>query len=75
MTSPETTSSTRRFCCRPAAVPLDATGLSLPNPTAVIFPTCNPCLYQEVAHGIAAVLRQLQTVFVATDAVGVPLQF
>lgn len=35
MGSPETTSSTRRFCCRPAAVSLEATGPLLPNPIAV----------------------------------------
>ena len=34
--SPETTISTRRFFCRPAAVSLDATGLSLPKPLAVM---------------------------------------
>ncbi len=30
--APETTSSTRRFSCRPAAVALSAIGFSLPNP-------------------------------------------
>ena len=35
MISPETTSSTRRFCCRPVAVSFDATGWVLPNPLAV----------------------------------------
>jgi hypothetical protein len=32
MTSPETTNSTRRFCCRPAGVSFVATGWLLPNP-------------------------------------------
>lgn len=32
---PVTTISTRRFCCRPAALSFVATGLALPNPTAV----------------------------------------
>ena len=36
ITSPETTSSTRRFCWRPSAVSLDATGCVLPNPCDVM---------------------------------------
>jgi hypothetical protein len=32
ITSPDTMSSTRRFCCRPPAVSLEATGCVLPNP-------------------------------------------
>jgi hypothetical protein len=36
ISSPETTSSTRRFCCRPAEVALVDTGRCLPNPSAVI---------------------------------------
>jgi hypothetical protein len=36
ITSPETTNSTRRFCCRPAAVSLVATGWDSPNPRAAI---------------------------------------
>jgi len=36
ITSPETTNSTRRFCCRPSAVSLDATGCVLPKPCAVM---------------------------------------
>src|ERR1035437_9337526 len=36
ITSPETTSSTRRFCWRPSAVSFDATGCVLPNPCDVI---------------------------------------
>src|ERR1035437_7256555 len=36
ITSPETTSSTRRFCWRPSAESLVATGCVLPNPCAVM---------------------------------------
>jgi hypothetical protein len=36
ITSPETTSSTRRFCWRPSAVSFDATGCVFPNPFDVI---------------------------------------
>ena len=36
ITSPETTSSTRRFCWRPSAVSFDATGCVLPNPCDVM---------------------------------------
>src|ERR1700730_6930637 len=36
ITSPETTSSTRRFCWRPSAVSFDATGCVLPNSLEVI---------------------------------------
>ena len=39
MRSPETTSSTRRFCCRPAAVSLVATGWPSPSPNAPRWPT------------------------------------
>jgi len=35
MTSPDTTNSTRRFCCRPEAVSLEVTGCVLPNPRAL----------------------------------------
>ena len=40
--SPETTSSTRRFIWRPAAVPLSAIGKLLPNPCAVIAAEFTP---------------------------------
>src|SRR6267154_2471618 len=40
--SPETIISTRRFCCRPAAVPLDATGIDLPSPVAVRLASGTP---------------------------------
>src|SRR5689334_24781363 len=43
MTSPEITSSTRRFCCRPPAVSLDATGCDLPKPLAVTESPAIPC--------------------------------
>src|SRR5579864_6854486 len=42
MISPETTSSTRRFCWRPEAVVLLATGLSLPKPRADTLPELIP---------------------------------
>ena len=43
ITSPETTSSTRRFCCRPAAVSLDATGVDLAEALAPSeCPTAGP---------------------------------
>src|SRR6202167_3811606 len=35
MASPETSSSTLRFCCRPAELPLEATGSVLPKPLAL----------------------------------------
>jgi hypothetical protein len=35
ISSPETTSSTRRFCWRPAAVSFVVTGFVLPKPMAV----------------------------------------
>ena len=38
ITSPLTTISTRRFCWRPAAVSFEATGPSLPSPTAWMLP-------------------------------------
>src|ERR1019366_5285281 len=41
--SPETIISTRRFCCRPAAMLLSATGLVLPKPCAVTIPEFRPC--------------------------------
>jgi len=41
---PETTSSTRRFCCRPSAVSFEATGWFFPKPCAVMdaegMPSC-----------------------------------
>src|SRR4051794_20305978 len=43
MISPETTSSTRRFFCRPAAVLLSATGTVSPNPLAVMAALSKPC--------------------------------
>jgi len=42
MISPETTSSTRRFIWRPAAVALSATGVVLPNPRAVTLSRVTP---------------------------------
>jgi hypothetical protein len=41
--SPESTSSTRRFCCRPSGVSLDAMGWVLPNPRAPIELAAIPC--------------------------------
>ena len=44
MISPETTSSTRRFCWRPAAVSFVATGMDSPKPFAVTEPAGIPAL-------------------------------
>ena len=41
MMSPEMTSSTRRFCCRPADVSLVATGWPSPKPVAPTEPAAN----------------------------------
>ncbi len=41
---PETTSSTRRFCCRPDAVSFEAMGLLGPNPCVVIVDEFTPWL-------------------------------
>src|SRR5688572_28395395 len=41
--SPDTMISTRRFCWRPAAVPLVATGRVSPNPTAATIGVVTPC--------------------------------
>src|ERR1700687_1829965 len=41
--SPDTTSSTRRFCWRPTAVLLSVTGRVLPKPTDVIASADTPC--------------------------------
>ena len=43
MASPDTRSSTLRFCCRPAALSLVATGRVSPNPVAVTEPEATPC--------------------------------
>jgi hypothetical protein len=43
MISPEMTSSTRRFFCRPAAVLLSATGTVLPKPLATMPELSSPC--------------------------------
>src|ERR1700761_4091847 len=43
MAAPETTICTRRFCARPAAVELSATGLAGPYPVAVTFAGATPC--------------------------------
>lgn len=43
ITSPETTSSTRRLRWRPAAVPLLATDIVLPKPLAVTLSALRPC--------------------------------
>lgn len=44
MPSPETTSSTRRFSCRPAFVSLAAMGFSFPNPLEVMASAETPWL-------------------------------
>src|ERR1019366_3569777 len=43
MDSPDTTSSTRRFSCRPEKFSLEATGSVLPKPVAVIEFVDTPC--------------------------------
>jgi hypothetical protein len=43
MASPETRSSTLRFCCRPAELSLEATGRVLPKPFALTEPVATPC--------------------------------
>ena len=69
--SPDTTSSTRRFCCRPEAVSLDATGIVFPNPLAVTESSGIPDCGQIIPHRRGAVFRKLLIVVVASDAVGV----
>lgn len=41
--SPDTMSSTRRFCCRPSAVSFDAIGCAFPRPRAVTDAAGMPC--------------------------------
>lgn len=43
MASPETRSSTLRFCCRPEELPFEATGKVLPNPLALTEFMATPC--------------------------------
>src|SRR5229473_2622460 len=43
MASPDTRSSTLRFCWRPAELPLEATGKVLPNPRALTELLATPC--------------------------------
>ncbi len=43
MMSPETTISTRRFCCRPSLVSFEATGRVFPNPLDVMLSARKPC--------------------------------
>jgi hypothetical protein len=43
MASPDTRSSTLRFCCRPAELPLEATGKVLPKPLALTAFAATPC--------------------------------
>ena len=45
--SPEITSSTRRFCCRPAAVSLDTTGRVTPKPSPVTELDAMPCTIKK----------------------------
>ena len=56
--SPETTSCTRRFCARPATVPLSATGLPCHSPSRNIV-RLNPLRHQEVPHRSGPILREL----------------
>ena len=48
--SPDTTSSTRRFSCRPAELSLEATGSVLPKPFAVMELAGTPLLHEIVAY-------------------------
>ncbi len=57
--SPDTTMFTRRFCARPLAVVLSATGLFLPKPADVMLVCETPCDDEEVLHRGCAILRQL----------------
>jgi hypothetical protein len=41
--SPDTRSSTRRFCCRPEALSFEATARLLPKPLAVTAAVATPC--------------------------------
>jgi hypothetical protein len=43
MRSPDTRSSTLRFCCRPAESPFEATGKVLPKPFALTEFAATPC--------------------------------
>ena len=43
MASPDTRSSTLRFCCRPAEVLLEATGKVSPKPLALTASAATPC--------------------------------
>jgi len=49
--SPETTSSTRRFCCLRAAVSLLATGCPSPNPADEMLPRAKALRREVLAHG------------------------
>ena len=55
---PETTIDTRRFSARPALVPLSATGLAFPYPSAVMFPGCTPW---EIRNACTAVARSCES--------------
>ena len=43
MASPDTTSSTLRFSCRPLALSFEATGMVFPKPLALTDPAVTPC--------------------------------
>ena len=75
MTSPETTNSTRRFCCRPAAVSLVATGWLSPNPWEAMEDATIPCLNQEIANRVRTVFGQAHVEVVRSDAVGMAFHF
>ena len=75
MTSPETTNSTRRFCCRPADVSLVATGWLSPNPWEPMEDVTMPCPNQEIANRVRAVFRQAHVELVRSHAVGMAFHF
>ena len=66
-------SSTRRFCCRPAAVSLVATGRPSPTPNVTIARRRNPLIDKIRADRLGAPFREPLVVFVRADAVGVAL--
>jgi len=72
MTSPDTTISTRRFCCLPVAVLLSAIGEVLPNPGG--HAGLRQSLPDEVpAHSVRTLLRELLVRFIASDAIRMTL--
>ncbi len=75
MDGPETTSSTRRFCLRPAAVLLSATGSAnaIANRAHVLRGNALGEKGEEGLHGVGALLGELLVVLLAAGVVGVAL--